>query len=103
MMAVKSSGRSTLSTWSHPLVDTTGVGFLSRYLSHQKSNVALTSLEVNATPSCHLTPCRSFQVTSILFPLTFTSAFSSVGTSVARSGTQYSESFGLLGSGAWLG
>src|SRR3984893_3801165 len=87
-MAVKSSGVSTLLTWSQPTTETTGVGFFSWYFRNQKSNVALTSREVKATPSCHLTPWRSFQVTSILAPPTLASPFSRVGTSVASSGTQ---------------
>src|SRR5258708_7095762 len=71
-----------------PLTETIGVGFFSWYFKNQNSKVALTSWEVKATPSCHLTPWRSFQVTSILSPPTLTSPFSRVGTSVASSGTQ---------------
>src|SRR5207247_3885028 len=55
----------------------------------QSSHVYLMSALVSGSPSDHLIPGLSFQVTSILSPLRTTPPFATSGTSVASVGTYF--------------
>ena len=84
-MAVSESGVSTLAIRSKPSVLS---GFQSPLL--MASTVNFTSADVCGVPSCHFTPGRSFQVTSIPpSGRSFTPPFSSVGISLASTGMTF--------------